>query len=141
MKRKSPKLSQFTASVVGNKYELGKVDCFKLIIDYLREQEVPLPIEFKGLTLDSYKDYYQKDPLAAKETMLELMNELLSPIDPNKAIPGDIVLIKLRGQSSTLALAIEGGNSVCITAAEKQGVVALPLKYYRKLRGWSLCQF
>lgn len=134
----SVSLSKVTSDLVGTPYTLGKMDCFMLIITYLRKKGIDIPEQYEGLTLNTYKDLFERDAQASKDIMIGFMDSILQPVMPRKAGPGDILLLKLRGRPKELPfLAINGGNSVVIFVIEEKGVVAFPLRYYSMLRGWT----
>jgi hypothetical protein len=132
------KMVEITQRLIGLKYELGKVDCFRLIITYMELIGKKLPSEYKGYTLETYKDLYLRNSKEAKELMVELMNDLLEPINIHHILPGDICLLKLR--SSKPFLGIETGNANLIVAAETKGVTVVPRKYYTILGAWRCRQ-
>jgi len=142
IKNKRPCLAVITSRLIGLEYELGKVDCFSIIIVYLRAMKVKLPSEFEGLTLDTYAELFKKDPDNAIATMLNCLDSISQPVPPHKAQPGDILLLKLRSVGSRqqfISPGINAGNGHVIVAMKNQGVVMVPLRYYTRLRGWKCC--
>lgn len=120
-------LASITAKLVGQQYELGIQDCFALIIHYLRLQACPVPKEFHGYTMDTYKDLFLRRPAAAKILMVKLMAEILDEVPTHQAFAGDIMLLSL-GEDKFLA--INGGNSNIVAASKVRGVAVTPLKHY-----------
>ena len=142
-KKRLPALADVTSHLIGLEYQLGHVDCFSIIIVYLRAMKVELPSQYEGLTLDTYAELYKESPDKAKTAMLDFLDTIGTPVAPNRVQPGDILLVRLRavGTKQQFAFpAINAGNGHLILASEKHGVVMLPMKYYRRLRGWKCLQ-
>jgi hypothetical protein len=134
---RSPKfnLAQLTSGLIGLEYELGKMDCFMLIMAYLKKRGISVPERYRGWTLETYKKLYKQSPARARQIMIDFMDEHLDKAHPNKTAPGDIYLLRLKNHPP--ALAINGGNATVICAAEKKGVVAVPLRYYSIEGAWK----
>ena len=140
MKRKHAQrfcMAAFVDEVMGADYSLGNMDCFMLIILYLRRRGVKLPDEFKGQNLHSYSELYECESDKAKLIMTELMDSIFGEGQPDRARPGDVVLVKVRAKNHPAFLAINAGNGFIVFAAKAEGVMVSPIKYYRILRGWK----
>jgi len=125
-------LAEITSQIVGKTYQLGKVDCFSIIIIYLKMIGCKIPKSFKGETLSTYKDLYINEPEKAKALMIEFMQSLLEEIPVHKTFAGDILLLQLNNDLPFFG--INGGNGKFISACEIQGVQVLPLQYYKILK-------
>lgn len=131
-------LAKITSRLIGTPYELGVMDCFMQIVEYLKAIEVAPDIdEYQGITLKTYKDLFLQDFQKAKSIMVQLMDEYFTSIEPKKAAPGDVALMKLRGNSSLPFLGIIAGNAIVIITTEDEGVTTYPLQYYKILRAWK----
>ena len=130
-------LATMSASIIGKPFELGCTDCFMLVINYLRQRGVSLPEEHSGYTLQSYPELYQTNPNYAREVMVSCLDSILSQIPANRVAPGDILLIKLKGTSEGFFLAINGGNGNALMVSEIRGVISLPMRVYKILKGWT----
>lgn len=130
-------LAKMSALVLGKPFELGCMDCFMLVIDYLRQRGFQLPEEYNGYTLQSYGDLYLDNPNRAREVMVGCLDVMLKQIPAGKVVPGDILLIKLKGTSEGFFLAINGGNGNALLVSESRGVISLPIRFYKILKGWT----
>jgi len=137
MKKQTPKLSRFTKQIVNRKYDLGQCDCFSLILDYLKFQQVDYPDSFKEVTRETYPDLFKSDPDQAKSLMVEFINELLDEKKRAFRSPGDVLLIRLKN-SDSLSLAIDGGNSTAVCVSQELGVMVASIEFYDVLRCWSI---
>lgn len=127
---------EITQKLIGMEYELGKMDCFSLILHYADILKYPLPKEYKGLTRENYKDLYLENPLLAKEIMIDFMIDNFKEIPLSKMFTRDILLLEYKNRKF---LAINGGNGNIIGASEKRGISAIPLKFYKILKVFK-CQ-
>lgn len=135
-KIRRPGLAEITSEVVGKSYELGCTDCFALIIYYLQKQGVPIPDEYEGITLETYADFYKKDPENTLRLMVGFINRLLVSVHPNKAPPGSIYLLSLKGRDVPSFLALDGGNTNVVFATEERGIIVMPLSHYEIEGAW-----
>jgi len=133
-------LAKISSRFIGIPYELGRMDCFMAVVRYLQEKGcAPNINEYQGITLETYAEVFLNDPERAKNIMVQLMDDYFSVIESKKAAPGDIALLKLRGNSAPPFLGIIAGNAIIIIATEQDGVTTYPLKHYKILRAWR-CQ-
>ncbi len=100
----------------------------------MKERGVAIPDEYEGITRDTYKDLFLKDPGKAKEIMLRFIGDYLEEIPPHKALAGDILLLSLR--STMPFLAIAGGNGNIVAASVEHGVSVTPRKHYTIQRAY-----
>ena len=121
-------LAKITEYLVGQGYELGKMDCFALTIVYLEMRGVKIPGSFRGYTMESYKDLYIDAPVLAKEIMVDCMASITEEIPVSKAFAGDILLLRYR--KSPHFFGIDGGNGNVLLPFEDKGVRVVPLKQY-----------
>jgi len=126
-------LAKLTAKIVGKKYELGKVDCFKFVIDYLNDAGADMPHAFEDVTMDTYAELFLKDPSKAKRIMLRYMQKHTEEIDVVKSFAGDILLVRIRKEKAFPTLAINGGNGIILIANEKQGILSAHKKHFKVL--------
>jgi len=131
-------LARITAGFVGKPYQLGAVDCFAAILDYLAQLGIELPVDFEGYTRQSYAALYLSDPEAAKAMMIRLIDSLLPKVAPAMVLAGDLLLLRLDG--SLPFLAIDGGNGRVLAATIEHGICQLPRNRYRIIRGWRCRQ-
>ena len=120
--RKMNSLLEISKNLVGRSYELGRSDCFTLVIDYLRLRGVNIPndVEFKGLTFKNYKDAYLENTDVI-DCAVEFLLQYCKEIKLHECLAGDILL--LQNESGTKYLGIDGGNGNVITAVINQDVV------------------
>lgn len=131
-------LTGLTVDLIGAGYKLGTMDCFTLIVEYLRRRGLSPPDKFKGYSMETYAELYQKEPKFAKELMVSYVDQFLERIPATAhSVPGDIVLVRLRGRTEAIVLAIDGGNGHLVLATEERGVTVIPSRYYTKLRSWK----
>jgi len=136
--KKTFNLSKITAELVGAPYRLGGLeqaagfDCFSLIYQYLIMRGVDLPKQYKGLTLETYKDLYETDPEQATRVMIEFVEEHMEEIPRHRMFAGDVALARVTGEDRGHAfLVIDGGNGNIICATEELGVSITSVKYYK----------
>ncbi len=128
-------LSEVTSKLVGAKYSLGSMDisggldCFSLILNYLRNSgyNIPDDLEFKGYTLKNYAEKYSKDPDIIN-IGYEYLSMLLENVSPSKAVAGDILFARLENNAPSFG--IDGGNGNMLIVSESGGVQIIDKKYY-----------
>lgn len=124
-----------TQRIVGRGYELGKCDCLAVVLEYLVDQNVIVPIEFAGITKEDYPEFFRSNPEAAKRLMVNFIDSFLIGINPVSAFVGDILLLEIPGYTKFLAIC--AGNGQGISATEKYGVGVFNLKHYKIVRAWK----
>lgn len=127
-------LAIITSKLVGLEYELGRMDCFSMIINYLILRGETIPDSFQGQTMATYADLFKTDPVRAKEIMLDLMVFLLDEIAVVKAFAGDVLLLELSDYPPFLA--IDGGNGVVVAASPTRGVSPIGKNLYTVRRAF-----
>lgn len=128
---------RIVGDLVNRPYKLGEVDCFRSIMEYVEILGVDFPQEFEGQTLESYPEFYRSHPEEAKALVVKLFDTLLPPVECNRALAGDVLLLKYRDNPPFLA--IHGGNCNVITASEACGFRVYLGNRFVRLKGWS-CQ-
>lgn len=123
----NPNISEATKDLVGKTYELGKIDCIQMVYKYLSTM-MELPIEFKGLTLENYKDFFETDPDAAREAMVEFMSSILDEVKLLEMLPGDIVVLTYCYCPVFLGIVLANGR---VLICSSEGVVSAPLGHYK----------
>jgi len=128
-------LSKITKILIGAKYSLGSmdidkgVDCFSLIINYLRNigYNIPDDLKFKGYTLKNYAQKYNEDP-GIINIAYEYLATILQNISITKAVAGDILFACLENNSPSFG--IDGGNGTMVIVSESGGVQIIDKKNY-----------
>lgn len=116
---------------MGQQYELGKMDCFSLILNYCDIIEYVVPEEYMGLTRETYKDLYLSSPVRAKEIMICFMQDHFEEINLSDFFTGDIALLRF---NKHIFLGIASGNGTVISANIKEGVHLIQLGQYKMER-------
>lgn len=129
-------LSWLSTQIIGQPYQLGEMDCLGVVLRWLDMRGVELPQEWEGFTANDYAQVYKTDAETAKCLSVALMDCLLPPIDPRRALPGDVLALTVDG-SHVPFLAVHGGNVRVLTCTPEHGVTLLPLAGYRMRRAWS----
>ncbi len=126
-------LVRITQEIVGQQYELGSRDCFRIVYDYL-SRFINLPREWHGLTLEDYFQVFQQDPEEAKELIRQFLDEYLQSISSSKCFAGDILLLQHPEYSPFPA--IHAGNRHFIGADPNRGIMVFPLVSFEIKRAW-----
>lgn len=134
-------IAEITRAYISKPYALGTpgqgLDCFSLVYDYLKTRMGDqIPDTFRGLTLDTYGEVFQADPVGAKSIMVDFISEHLQEIPPGMAFAGDILLLQLTGTDTMPFLAIHGGQSQAVAASPEYGVRPWSLSHYTIKRAW-----
>lgn len=127
-------------SFSGVPYKLGSdsinvgVDCFSYILLYMENNGVKVPNEWRGFNRDKcgdqYKELFIKDPDRAKKLMVEFVSEFTDDVPINDAMPGDVLLLELRGCKGRNFLGVMTGGGNFYSVIESQGVMMTSLKPY-----------
>jgi len=127
--------SVWSNSVIGKPFELGKVDCFRLVFDYLQECGLRLPEEYKGLAMPDYAHAYLQNREGLIQKAIAYMSEYLKELEIHQAFTGDILVVKLRWfEALPISFGIDGGNGIIISVTEKMGVIPIEKKLYNIMR-------
>lgn len=117
-------LADITKDLIGKKWELGKMDCLKLIYDFLDKCGVEPPKNYSGLNLDTYKDFYLRNKEYALKLMIAYFDSFLKPIDINNARSGDIVILQYQYSHKFTGI-ISGNGKVIISTLDNVKLVSL----------------
>jgi len=128
---------EISQKLVGRKYKLGSMDCFSLILEYMKLVGMEVPKEYNGLTRKTYKKLFEGDHKEAKKIMVQFMEDHFGKRSKYKYKTGDVLLLALQGSKEMPFLAIAAGNGNIIAAAEKYGVRVTPIKYYKVRRAFQ----
>ena len=141
---------QIAESFVGTPYKLGGVDrkegldCFSFILRYIEDNKIKIPSEWGGFTYDNfgeeYRSRYLKDPEYLKNVMVDFVAEFTNEIEPDDAMPGDILLLEIRGRSMRPFLAVLAGSGRVFASTETHGIVSINIRNYRILRAFRCHQ-
>ena len=120
-----------TCNLLGKKYNLGSqdlncgVDCFTLIVCYLRNRGIDIPVDesFNGLTFDNYKSAYLEDKQSLMKTAVEYLKTKTKKIQFYQIMAGDILLIE--SCNGNRSFGIDTGNGFAISISETDGVISL----------------
>jgi ClpP class serine protease len=120
-------------SLLGKKYALANgagVDCFSIIYNYAKLCDYHhLPVNFEGLTMDSYGDLYLENPEKAVEIMRKYMDETYDKVLDSVPKYGDILLVKLRKRGHPF-LGIYAGSGNLFSALTTKGTAVCKLSDY-----------
>ena len=130
-------IADLTKNYIDKKYELGKVDCFRLIYDYL-EDKIELPKEFNGLTLETYGGLFKENPEKAGLLMVAFLETYLNEIALSEITSGDIVVLNYNCGRIFLGIVVANAKVLLVTI--EKGVTVLPLKYYQIKRAFRCPQ-
>ena len=143
-KDKKNKWANITSDYVGTPYKLGGqykedgMDCFSLMVKVMEDMDVEMDLsEFEGMTLDTYKDFFEKNPTETKEAMLRWLQTFTTKIENKDMRPGDILIAESKSIKQMFG-AIYCGNSR-VMAASEQGVKIYKLEYFNILETYR-CQ-
>jgi len=116
-------------------FQLGQVDCFRMIYDYM-SYNMNVPEEYEGLTLENYSIMYKENPDQAIQLMLKFCNTYLIKKKDYEFIAGDILIIEEeKTHIVSPAILLANTNILIVT---KNGVTIAPLEAY-KIRGCYTC--
>jgi len=132
------KKSEAFRQIINKPYELGKLDCFALILEYAEIVGHELPEKFMGYGIHDYLEFYPEDLDFSEKWLVGFMQECFGEIKISKARTGDIVLLSLN--DSFPFLGIKCGNGRVIGATKEYGTRVMPLRPYKTLRAFQ-CRF
>jgi len=132
-------LATWTSARVGKQqYELGQIDCFRLVMDYARSfNNKELPVEFSGMTLETYGDWYLQDENRTVEIAIKYLDTYLHEIPESKTIAGDVLVLRYDGSTF---FGIDGGNGKIITVFVKKGIRVIRKRHFEIVKAftWAL---
>ena len=131
-------LATWTSARVGKQeYKLGQVDCFKIVMEFISNATGKvLPNEHRGMTLDTYGDWYLQDESNTFEIAVEYLNTHLNEIPVFKSVAGDILVLRY---GTNRFFGIDGGNGKVITVFLDRGVRVVNKKHFETIKVFS-CQ-
>lgn len=135
------KLIKLSAKLVGrnfavgfDKYEAGEgLDCFTLIIEYLRLRGKKITGEeiHLGYKVKDYLKPYEESQVKGIGLATSFFETFLEPVQVNFSRPGDILVLKNKKVKFDLVhFGIECANSQVIVALNKKSVEVLDKKYF-----------
>jgi len=129
-------LATWTSERVGKRqYDLGQVDCFRLVLDYSRcFNNIELPVDYRGMTLDTYGDWYLQDNIRTVKIAIEYLSTYLYEIEVSRTVAGDILV--LRYGTSTF-FGIDGGNGKIITVFIKTGIRVIRKQHFEVIKAFT----
>jgi len=127
-------VARLTMAMVGQPYELGRMDCFGVVVAWLRLRGVDLPC-WEGWAPEDYGAIYAADPETAKCLAPAYLDSFLTSVAPGFAFAGDVLALSLPGEAVPF-LAVHGGNGQALTCTPERGVCLLPLDGYEIRRSW-----
>jgi hypothetical protein len=135
-------LYKATSELLGKKFKLGSqhidngIDCFTLIINYLRNRNIEIAEDetYNNLTFETYKDAFLKNPQALMQVAIDYIKTKTKEIQLFEVIAGDILLIK--SCNGNLSFGIDTGNGFAISISETDGVISLSKNDFEILRAY-----
>lgn len=107
-------LSGIIGKYVGAPYNLGNMDCLKLVNSVGRELGADIPNEYGGVTEDNYGEFWVNSPDKAKLTFISYVSSLGDHVDIPYLFPPDLVLF--RDGDEELGVGIYVGNGLILSA-------------------------
>ena len=129
-------LATWTSARVGKQdYELGQVDCFRLVMDYAKSfNDKELPVEFDGMTLETYGDWYSQDETRTVEIAIKYLDTYLHEVTPAKSIAGDVLVLRY---GSCIFFGIDGGNGKIITVFIEKGIRVISKRHFKIIKAFT----
>jgi len=113
----------------GKKYGLGRIDCFKMIYEYMKTS-MDVPTTFRGLTAENYVDLYNQDPEKAIEEMIAFFESTLTEKKPYQFLTGDVLILEYEKEHAIFpGIFLSNINVIVVTI--KDGVRLAPLNAYK----------
>ena len=113
-------VDDFFSTVYGLPFELGKTDCFSLVVQYLKFCDAPIPegTRIGDLTLKNYADKYLEN-----NSIIRVADEYLTSRfnikEPHQAFFGDVLMLEFDGIEF---FGIDAGNGNVLTVNINSGV-------------------
>lgn len=121
------------ADFIGKPFRAGShgpegYDCIGLLYAAQKALGRAVPETFRGYSVHdpAYADLWQENRLAALRLIVELIEGLGEPVDPNYLVAGDVLLVKRRDNGDIFP-AIHIGNNLMISAFVDEGVKPVDL--------------
>jgi hypothetical protein len=123
-----------TSKLLNKKFVLGShkpdegLDCFTLIINYLRNRGIDITDNesFMGFTFSNYKKEFIENPVKLMAVAFRYIETKAKKIPLLQATAGDIIVIK--NSDGSLSFGIDSGNGFAIGISETDGVISLNKK-------------
>ncbi|WP_041281518.1 DUF6950 family protein [Desulfocurvibacter africanus] len=129
--------ARLTSELLGREYELGRWDCFALVLHWLELRGVQVPEQFEGVGRDDYAELFRRAPEEAKALMGRFFDTILEPCDPRHVQPGDILLVRPLFSEAPAFTVVYAGNGQALSAVEGIGTNKFTLTRYEPVRGWQ----
>ena len=133
------RLLQWTAEIVDKQpYDPGKVDCFRMIIDFAgRVKGILLPYEHKGITLDDYVECYEKDEEKTIAVAMDYFKTNLIEISLHETIAGDVLIATHRKSGNHIFFGIDGGNGKVVTVMIEGGTQVVERSNFNIIKAFT----
>lgn len=121
-------IAELTKKFVGKPAELGKVDSFRMIYEYLKMKGIKISKEFEELSR-SIKKLYEANPHEAVKAMVYSLDRMFKKIELHEMKHGDIVFLRYNFSPIFPGIVLVNGN--CLICSKEKGVIPIPLRYYQ----------
>ena len=117
---------------VGQPYELGKCDCFTMVMDYLRLYGLKIAKNetFNGVSIENYADLYRNNT-GTIDHAADWLATKCKEVKPHESLCGDILFLEENGNKF---LGIDGGNGKIIAPVIGDAVEVLKSENCKRLR-------
>lgn len=135
--------AEITSHYTGKQYELGKNDCFFVIINILREIGINIPndTEIEGINSDNCIELWQRNPARAKEMMVKFAEYIADEIPIRQRRTGDLILLTVinnyKNKYPFPFIGLQVGDKI-ISATKEFGVKAYKLNYFNIIKVFRL---
>ncbi len=142
------KLAELSAKLIGRpfiagwkEYEDGKrLDCFTLIIEYLRlrGKKITGEYKFKGYKAKDYLKIYEESKVKGIGLVTSLLRTFMVQVNRNYTKAGDILIIKNKKTTTGIIhFGIECGNSRIIVATTDRQIEIMDKKYFEVIGAFT----
>lgn len=108
--------------LVGQPYELGKMDCAQLFRRVCEMRGIPVPDGFDGVTWKTYPEAWQRDEKATRDIFVRFVASMGREIPIAHAFCGDILIMRIKGHKE-LNVGIHAGNDGILVMTLKRAQV------------------
>jgi len=135
------KMAERTSKVVGTPYKLGEekpgvgFDCLSLLHHMGTKAGFEVPTEFEGYTMETYKEFWNRDKKGAMEVFTRLIASLGEEIKPAFAFAGDLLIVKSK-RTKAISMGLHAGGDKVLTVFEDAGVSFADLSMVKILRAF-----